>query len=764
MTSQTFTVSNFRKSLGAVSLLVILLFPDGLLFAQKGVVQGRVSDAQSSETLVGVHVIADSLTGITTDAAGEYRLTLNAGKHILKFRFIGYGELNKQIELLSGDTLRLDVSLQIKKVDLEAAVVTAGKFRQRLSDITVSMEIIQPEFIENTNTINIETAIGQMPGIDVLDGQASIRGGSGYSFGAGSRVQLLVDEVPMLTADVNEVKWNFLPVEHIERVEILKGASSVLYGSSALNGVINILTTWPGEKPETTINLFGGMYTQPQNQNMSWWWEGLPLFGGANFSTAHKLGNVDLVVGGNAYTDEGYREENDEHRIRGNVKIRHRPSGVEGLTYGLNASLQTQRNSDFLIWQDADSGAFLQREGSAVPTRAYRFHADPWVTYYDQRGNRHSLKTRYYAVDNRFPGDPEKDNGSALMFGDYQFHRTFFEKLNITTGFTGIYGITNAELFGDHHNTNIALYAQADYQVIQPLSLSLGVRWERYTLDDTDRESSPVVRAGMNYKVARATFLRASFGQGYRFPSIAEKYTATTIGSLNVFPNPDLESETGWSAEAGVKQGFQLGTWSGFLDLAGYWTEYNNMIEFTFGVWLEDSTQIPGLENLGFKSLNVGKARINGIDLNVNAVGSIGSVPVVLFAGYTYMNPVDLSSDTLENNMLKYRFNHSFKGDIEINPGKFTAGLNFRFTSFMERVDEAFEEQILGQEIFPGLKDYRLENARGAWFFDLRMGYQINRSIRLMALVKNLFNEEAMGRPGDILPPRNVTLQVRVTF
>ena len=64
-----------------------------------------------------------------------------------------------------------------------------------------------------------------------MDGQANIRGGSGYSYGAGSRVMLLMDDLPILTGDVNEVKWNYLPVEIIGQVEVIKGASSALYGS-----------------------------------------------------------------------------------------------------------------------------------------------------------------------------------------------------------------------------------------------------------------------------------------------------------------------------------------------------------------------------------------------------------------------------------------------------------------------------------------------------------------------------------------------------
>ena len=104
-----------------------------------------------------------------------------------------------------------------------------------------------------------------------------------------------------------------------------------------------------------------------------------------------------------------------------------------------------------------------------------------------------------------------------------------------------------------------AFFTQFDQRFFDRLSVSLGLRWERYTLDKTDDESRPVARAGINYQAAKASFIRASFGQGYRFPSMAEKYTSTSLGSLNIFPNPELEAESGWSAETGIRQGFRLG-------------------------------------------------------------------------------------------------------------------------------------------------------------------------------------------------------------
>jgi iron complex outermembrane receptor protein len=326
-------------------------------------------------------------------------------------------------------------------------------------------------------------------------------------------------------------------------------------------------------------------------------------------------------------------------------------------------------------------------------------------------------------------------------------------------GTSASYTNGNSQLYGDHTGSTLALFTQFDNRFFDRLSASLGLRWERNRMDRTEDESRPVLRAGINYDAGKDTYIRASFGQGYRFPSMAEKYTATSLGSLNVFPNPELNSETGWSAEAGIRHGFQLVNWSNFVDLALFWTEYQDMIEFIFGVYVPDSNSIPTIDDLGFKSVNTGNARISGIDFSISGNGQAGNAGISYFAGYTYMNPIELSSDSAEDLILKYRYRHSVKGDFEIIWKKFNTGITVAYQSFIERIDEAFEEEILGQEILPGLKEYREENDHGAVVFDFRLGWQVTPSSSFSIIGKNIFNQEYMGRPGDIQPPRNISLQ-----
>ena len=323
---------------------VWLLSPGQVVAGQaSGSVSGTVIDAGSREPLIAVNVTAGRQTGTATDLNGAFSLTLDVGQHLIVFSYVGYSDQKKEISLSEGDTLRLEIEMRESSKMLEEVVVSAGKYEQKLSEVTVSMEVIKPHQLVNQNIVSLDMILEKTPGISILDGQPSIRGGSGFSYGAGSRVLMLVDDLPMISADAGDVKWNYLPVENLNQVEVIKGASSVLYGSSALNGVINLRTRFPGNEPATEVTIFGGATMDPKREELIWW-DSQPLFAGASFSHLRKIGNLDLSLGGNYFKDEGYREGDYENRIRGNLGLRYRSKKIEGL-----ALREFSENHEFLL-------------------------------------------------------------------------------------------------------------------------------------------------------------------------------------------------------------------------------------------------------------------------------------------------------------------------------------------------------------------------------------------------------------------------------
>ena len=210
------------------------------IFAQNATLKGVLMDGDYNEPLIGANIVLNTGIGASTNLDGEYTISTEPGTYTVDFKYVGYKTETKTISLSAGEVKTINLTLNPSINQLDDVVVSASKYEQKLGEVPVSMAIIKPALIENKATRDAESIIEQVPGVQVNENQISIRGGSGWSYGAGSRVLVMVDEMPMLAGDANDIKFSAIPMENIAQIEILKGASSVLYGSSALNGVINL--------------------------------------------------------------------------------------------------------------------------------------------------------------------------------------------------------------------------------------------------------------------------------------------------------------------------------------------------------------------------------------------------------------------------------------------------------------------------------------------------------------------------------------------
>ncbi len=730
-----------------------------------GVVEGLVRDSRTGNPLPGAHIFLQDGKGTLSDIDGKYSLALPEGTYSINAQFIGYVKYSRKINIRINEKSILNIDMMEAFEILDEVVVSAEKTEQRATDVNVSMAILKPDKIEMIASSSLDMALTKIPGFEILDGQPSIRGGSGFSYGAGSRVLVLVDDLPMISADAGHIHWSFLPLENLAQVEIIKGASSVLYGSSALNGVVNLRYKSPVDKPSSSIRVFSGAYLSPKRTELIWW-DSPRWFAGASASHSRKIGNIDITASTYVFKDKGYREDEYSNTARLNTKVKYRSKKVRGLSYGLGASGMMLNQGDFFLWENADSGAYKQNPAGTSFLNGYRVFIDPSIKYFTRKNNKHSLITRYYRNVNEMPDNEDKNSQYNMILGEYSYQHNFSNNINWTIGSSFNFSQVHSNLYGDHSKNETAIFTQASATLLTRIKYNLGFRWETYKLNDVREYSHPVFRTGLNYQLLQHTFLRMSLGQGYRFPSIAEKFTATQVGALNVFPNPDLESETAWSADAGIIQAYQFGSLKGYADLSVFRSEYTNMIEFTFDLYLPDANTSPSLDYVGFKALNVGKARITGAEVVLNAEQSIGQLTVGIQGGYTYIYPIDLSisEDSTVTNILKYRHRHSIKGDLYLSWRRCTLGVSAIHNSLMERVDDVFINPLFGNLILPGYPDYFNENRKGYTTVDLRLSCDITKETTLSVIGKNILNVEYLGRPGDIQPHRNIMMQFLMKF
>ena len=774
-------------------LLLFLSFPIACISQITGV----VVDEESKEPIYGAKITASTGEKVLSDIDGSY--SINPASYPVTIFFFAQTYANDT--LVADGPGEYNIKMRPPVIDLTTVVVSAGRRNQAIEDIAISMEIIRPELFDNKGLSNLEEAIDQSPGVYAMDGQVSIRGGSGFAYGAGSRVLLLWNGMPLLSGDAGDTKWNAVPMEAASQIEIMKGASSVLYGSGALNGLISISEREPTLKGETRFKLQSGIYGNPRRESLKWWSKS-PMFYQVEGYNAKMYKNVGYTISGNGYSNDGYREGEIEHRGRVSGTFYIRPAKMKNFKAGIGYNFQVQKGGYFIIWESdslgytPNGGADTSNAGSSLTySSGTRLSIDPYFKVYDKFKSLHSVKTRIYQITNVNETNSGNNSRSLVVYGDYQFQHKWTNGSAITSGATYLRSDVFSNLFGDHYSTNVAAYGQYE-QHFKRLDLTGGVRFEYFEQDnrtgDSDfyigKDSSlvlpfyPILRVGAHYKVAEYTHLRASFGQGIRYPSVAERYTQTSVGSLNVFPNPSLRPEVGWAAEIGVKQAIKIGKeWKGLIDVAGFMNQYDNMMEFTFGGFKPDSIPWslnpgdPGYINkwFGFQAQNAEKARITGLEFSFNSQGKIKEVELTSLIGYTYMNPISLNKDTLYtanfsdsgSNILKYRFKHLFKFDAEATWKGFSLGFSARYNSYMTNIDRIFEEEIVpGTTILPGLKEYREENNRGAFVMDFRSGYSFAEHYRIGFIINNLWNAEYVTRPGDIQAPRSFILQIQMKF
>jgi iron complex outermembrane receptor protein len=317
------------------------------------------------------------------------------------------------------------------------------------------------------------------------------------------------------------------------------------------------------------------------------------------------------------------------------------------------------------------------------------------------------------------------------------------------------------------------------------LNLSAGGRFEYFQLNDTITASKPIFRAGTTYRIHKSTFLRASYGQGFRFPTITERFIKTGVGNFGVFPNPNLKPESSWNAEIGIKQGIKIGNVLGYLDVAAFWQEYQNTIEYMFGIWHElTSVQAMG-SSAGFMFLNTGNSRVTGIDISYAGKAQTSKTNELTYLlGYNYIVPITLSpnyvyaTDSLNrvfsyqstsldpsNGILKYRFLHNVKLDVEHTWNKkVSAGVSAKYFSKIVNMDaiiKDFEQLTVDNELLQDLTymDYFQSHRFGNWIFDARLSFHFSEQHKLAVIGSNIFNRTYSLRPLKIEAPRTVMIQ-----
>lgn len=246
-------------------VLIAFLLLSGSVMAQVNI-EGKVSEKATGKAIPGAHIRLGKWVAVT-NAEGYYNLN-DVKPGIYEFVVTAIGFENHQTELKvseAGPKMLNHVALIEKTLGLNEVVVTATRTENKISDIPGRIELISPEKLQLTASHSVDEVLALLPGVTVSrsfglfshKSTVSMRGMGGNEQ---ARTLVLVDGVPVNKADGGSVNWNLISLLDIDRVELLKGPGSALYGGNAMGGIVQIIRKKPSLKTQAAVGLSYGTY------------------------------------------------------------------------------------------------------------------------------------------------------------------------------------------------------------------------------------------------------------------------------------------------------------------------------------------------------------------------------------------------------------------------------------------------------------------------------------------------------------------------
>lgn len=606
-------------------LLVLAWLPASLAAQSPGhTISGTVTDSATGEPLPGVYITCDQ-RGAQSDHDGRFTLrNLPPGHVTLRTMYYSaYPVVTQEIDLRCDTTLHFRLTEQITRLD--EVVVTGTRTPKRLAESPVLTSVITTQEIQRAGaTSTMEVLTDNVPG---LVSSANAMGNNLRIRGLSSRyILFLVDGERLVSEGAGgNINFDQLDVNNIERVEMINGASSALYGSNAVGAVVNIITRKPVHDIEAGANLSW------ENHNT---WR-TRVEAGSNlrqFTTRASAfrnssdGYNNTATGGNSsnpYEDYG-----------ANLNFGYRPSDRSDV----NIAGRYYRHEVFNLPGTMNLTHTLDHKMTLGANGGYR-SAD------DRNNVRLSVNfDKYFAYDViDATGAAQRDKTSGYLSARLLDTFRPADGWELTGGLEYNYGdIFSSSLFGPAPTTKTIqdanAFAQAEYTPVKHLDLIAGAR---YTYNDAFGSSFNPKFSAM-YSVAGFNF-RGGIGTAFRAPSIEELYYNfyhTGGGGFMVYGNPDLKAERGLYSSLSAEYTYRTLNAS----VAAYYNRINNKIDqYTVTETVDDA------ETVSRYYRNISSATLRGFDVSLSY---LFLRQLTLRLNYSFCDAVDNSTGLqLESNV-----------------------------------------------------------------------------------------------------------------
>ena len=535
-------------------VLGIFLFSSNhALYAQKeseANIFGHVLDAANHEHLPFVNVYIKGTTlGTATNDNGHYILEhLPVGTHTVVVSFMGYKTIEQEVILKANNSIEMNFTLEENTRLMNDVVVSANRYEVDRKEAATIVNVLTPKVFTTTNSVNLAEGLNYQPGLRVENtcqncGVNAVR----INGLEGKYSQILIDSRPVFSSLAGVYGLEQIPVSMIDRVEVIRGGGSAIFGSSAIGGVVNIITREPIRNSldiSNTTQLIGGKS-----------WDNVTSMNAALVSSNRKVG---ATIFGMSRDRQGYDHDGDGYTELGLLK---------GSSLGMRAyyrfSNQAKLTAEYHAMHEfrrgGDSIHMMPHQTTVAEQAEHYIHGGGLTYDYIAKNlkTRFSIYTSLQKVDRNTYYGTQYDINAYGTSNDFswvtggQFNQSFDRLLFMPSEFVaGVeYSVNNLEdiqLAYDRtllQNINIAsVFAQNEWKNSK-MGFLIGARVDKHNLIDNIVVSP---RANFRYVFMDNLTARLSYSSGYRAPQAFDEdlHIMAVGGEVAIIElSPDLKPE-----------------------------------------------------------------------------------------------------------------------------------------------------------------------------------------------------------------------------
>ncbi len=593
---------------------------------------GHVVDKQTHEHLPYVNlVIKGSTKGASTDASGHYFITnLTEGKHTLEVSYVGYVTFNKDVFVKKGESKEVNIEIEPDTQLLGDVVVSASRVAVSRREAAVVVNVLSPKIFDRVNAACLAEGLNFQPGLRVENtcqncgtNQVRINGLEGkYS-------QILIDSRPVFSALAGVYGLEQIPVSMIDRIEVIRGGGSALFGANAIGGVVNIITREPIknslEVSNTAKLIQGKSWDNSSSFNASLVSNDFKV-GAHIFGTAHNRQGYD-------HDDDGYTELGKQKAINVGTRAYYRLSQKSKVIVEYHSLYELRRGGDSIDQPPHLSEVAEQAEhhinGGGLTydflSNDTRFHLSVFGSLQDIARN------TYYGTHQDLNAYGSSTDFSSVIGAQasYRFKRLLFMPATIVAGaeWTTNHLVDKQPAYNrvvDQHADVASAFLQNEWKN-ERFGVLVGLRADKHSLMEKPVFSP---RANIRWEVLPSVTTRLSYSSGFRAPqAFDEDLHIMAVGGdvMLITLSPDLKPEYSHSFSGSVGWEHFFGTNDIDLLVEGFYTDLND-------VFVLRPNGVDSYGNILMERCNGAGAFVGG--LNVEA--QLKHKEFVIQAGYTW--------------------------------------------------------------------------------------------------------------------------------